>query len=82
MKLVQHPNVVRLYEVIEVNDPEEPCLLYLKSFERQESRILSLYWHPRGKVTFKKTTNLKIFFIFEDLYKIFINKKILEMQKN
>ena len=43
--------IIRLYEIIDVSDPMEPCLQYSKSFERQESRILSLYWHPRGKVS-------------------------------
>jgi len=41
--------IIRLYEIIETSDDAEPCLIYSKSFERQESRILSLYWHPRGK---------------------------------
>ena len=44
--------IIRLYDVIEISHPMEPCLQYSKSFERQESRILSLFWHPRGKVRF------------------------------
>ena len=41
--------IVRLYDVIDTTD--DNCLQYNKSFERQDSRILSICWHPRGKVT-------------------------------
>jgi len=40
--------IVRLYEVLE--ETSDCCLQYKKSFERQESRILAISWHPRGKV--------------------------------
>ena len=40
--------IVRLYDVIDTTD--DNCLQYNKSFERQDSRILSICWHPRGKV--------------------------------
>jgi len=39
--------IVRLYDVIDTTD--DNCLQYNKSFERQDSRILSICWHPRGK---------------------------------
>ena len=42
--------IVRLYDVIDTTD--DNCLQYNKSFERQDSRILSICWHPRGKVSF------------------------------
>lgn len=41
--------IVRLYDVIDTTD--DNCLQYNKSFERQDSRILSICWHPRGKVS-------------------------------
>ena len=47
--------IVRLYDVIDTID--DNCLQYNKSFERQDSRILSICWHPRGKVSFYYTYN-------------------------
>ena len=42
--------IVRIYEI---NDTQTDCCLqYSRSFERQDSRILSISWHPRGKVSF------------------------------
>ena len=53
--------IVRLYEVLE--DTTDCCLQYSKCFERQESRILSIAWHPRGKVTEKLIkTSIAVFF--------------------
>ena len=45
--------IVRLYDVIDTTD--DNCLQYNKSFERQDSRILSICWHPRGKVSLHYT---------------------------
>ncbi|CAG5113459.1 Oidioi.mRNA.OKI2018_I69.chr2.g7567.t1.cds [Oikopleura dioica] len=40
--------IVRIYEIMDTKT--EMCLLYLKSFERQEKRVLSLSWHSKGKL--------------------------------
>lgn len=40
--------IVRIYEVMDTKT--DCCLQYSRSFERQDSRILSISWHPRGKV--------------------------------
>ena len=41
--------IVRIYELLETDT--DCCVQYCKSFERQDSRILSISWHPRGKVS-------------------------------
>ena len=40
--------IVRIYELLDTD--KDCCVIYSRSFERQESRILSVCWHPRGKV--------------------------------
>jgi U3 small nucleolar RNA-associated protein 4 len=42
--------IVRIYEIIDTKS--EMCLLYHKSFERQDKRVLSLSWHSKGKVSY------------------------------
>jgi len=51
--------IVRLYDVIDTTD--DNCLQYNKSFERQDSRILSICWLKFSMNFFSKICTGEIF---------------------
>ena len=67
--------IVRIYEIMDTKT--EMCLLYLKSFERQDKRVLSLSWHSKGNVSYGKDVVSQPYLQFKVQYTVFFTTIIV-----